>query len=141
MLGAWSAKGEAGDVITLRAALQKKLGADLIYAKGTEILSASEHGFAEAIKAAQQADVAVLALGEDAHDMTGEAASRTELDLPGNQQALLDAIAATGKTRRAPSFQWQAAGAHASIEKGPCHAGGLVSRRGGRACAGAYALW
>ena len=29
--------------------------------------------------------------------MTGEAASRTELDLPGNQQELLEAVAATGK--------------------------------------------
>jgi beta-glucosidase len=39
----------------------------------------------------------VLALGEDASGMTGEAASRAHLDLPGNQQALLEAVAATGK--------------------------------------------
>lgn len=69
MLGAWSAKGEAKDVITLRAALAKKLGAGLMYPKGTKILSDSERGFAEAIDAARQADVAVLALGEDAHGL------------------------------------------------------------------------
>lgn len=97
MLGAWSGKGEAEDVITMRTALAEKLGADLIYAEGTEIMSDSRDGFAEAVEAARQADVAVLALGEDANDMTGEAASRTELDLPGNQLALLEAVAATGK--------------------------------------------
>ena len=97
MLGAWSAKGEARDVITLRQAFAEKLGTGLAYAKGTDILSYSQSGFGEAIAAARQADIAILALGESASDMTGEAASRTELDLPGNQQQLLEAIAATGK--------------------------------------------
>ncbi len=97
MLGAWSAKGEAGDVVTLRAALAEKLGAGLAYAKGTDILSDSQSGFGEAVAVARQADIAILALGESASDMTGEAASRTELDLPGNQQELLEAVAATGK--------------------------------------------
>ena len=97
MLGAWSANGEAGDVVTLRAALAQRLGANLTYARGTEILNDSDGGFAEAVGIARQADVVILALGEDAPTMTGEAASRTELDLPGNQQALLEAVAATGK--------------------------------------------
>jgi beta-glucosidase len=39
----------------------------------------------------------VLALGEDPVWMTGEAASRAHLDLPGNQEALLEAVTATGK--------------------------------------------
>jgi beta-glucosidase len=81
----------------LRAALAEKLGAALAYAKGADILGNSESGFAEAVAAARQADVAILALGEDASNMTGEAASRTELDLPGNQQELLEAVSATGK--------------------------------------------
>jgi beta-glucosidase len=96
MLGAWSAKGRAEDVITLRAALADRLGTRLAYARGTDIRGFSESGFAGAVAAARRADVAVLALGESALDMTGEAASRTELDLPGNQQALLEAVAATG---------------------------------------------
>jgi beta-glucosidase len=39
----------------------------------------------------------ILALGENASEMTGEAASRAHLGLPGRQQQLLEAIAATGK--------------------------------------------
>ena len=48
------------------------------------------------MKAANGADLVLLALGEDA-DSSGEAGSRAHLDLPGNQQKLLEAIAATGK--------------------------------------------
>ena len=51
---------------------------------------------ARAVDAARKADVAVLALGES-QDMSGESASRSSLDLPGSQQALLDAVIATGK--------------------------------------------
>jgi beta-glucosidase len=96
MLGSWSAEGEAGDVVTLHAALEAKLGDRLVYAMGTDILTDSEAGFAEAVAAADEADVAIVALGERASEMTGEAASRTELGLPGNQQKLLEAVAATG---------------------------------------------
>jgi beta-glucosidase len=51
---------------------------------------------AGAVAAAEQADVVLLVVGEGA-DMSGEAHSRTELGLPGRQQALADALAATGK--------------------------------------------
>jgi beta-glucosidase len=57
---------------------------------------ASEAGFGEAVAAAQSAEVTVLALGESAA-RSGEASSRANIDLPGRQQQLLDAIAATGK--------------------------------------------
>jgi beta-glucosidase len=100
MLGTWSARGKADDVITLRAALEaraKREGFRLLYAKGTEIRGTSDSGFAEAAAAAAQADVVLLALGEDASWMTGEAASRAFIDLPGNQQQLLERVAAAGK--------------------------------------------
>ena len=96
MLGSWSTKGDAKDVVTLRKALSDRLDQSqgkLLYAKGTDILSTSDSGFAEAVAAAGQADVVIAALGEDASLMTGEAASRAHLDLPGNQQQLLQAIA------------------------------------------------
>jgi beta-glucosidase len=99
MVGAWSGANNFGDVITLRAALEQHAhqnGTSLLYAKGTEISGNSEAGFAEAVQAAINADVAVLALGESS-DMSGEAASRAYLDLPGNQRRLLEAILATGK--------------------------------------------
>ena len=97
MIGTWAAKGDAKDAVTLRAALQQKLGSSVTYAKGTEILTDSTTGFAEAVNAAKTADVAVVALGEDASLMTGEAASRSDLNLPGNQEQLLKEIVATGK--------------------------------------------
>jgi beta-glucosidase len=52
-------------------------------------------GFADAVAAAQNADQVVLALGET-REMSGEAESRSTLDLPGQQQQLIDAIKATG---------------------------------------------
>jgi beta-glucosidase len=53
-------------------------------------------GFDQAVAAANAADQVVLALGES-REMSGEAASRTTLDLPGDQQQLIDRIKATGK--------------------------------------------
>jgi beta-glucosidase len=100
MLGSWSLDGKPEDVVTLRAALAERLDANqgkLLYAKGTEINTDSEDGFAEAVSDAQQADVVIAALGEDAKWMTGEAASRVHVDLPGNQEKLLRALVATGK--------------------------------------------
>ncbi len=100
MLGTWSARGKHEDVVTLRMALEaraKRDGFTLLYAKGTEIRGASDSGFAQAADVAAQADVVLLALGEDASWMNGEAASRAFIDLPGNQQQLLERIAATGK--------------------------------------------
>jgi beta-glucosidase len=53
-------------------------------------------GFSAAVAAAQAADVTVVVVGEPAGD-TGEASSRTSIDLPGQQLALVQQIAATGK--------------------------------------------
>jgi beta-glucosidase len=98
MLGSWAGDGRKENAVTLRRALSKKLGeAALHYAKGTDVASGSDGDIAEAVQLAQQSDVTVLALGEDAPTMTGEAASRTKLDLPGRQQELLEKVVATGK--------------------------------------------
>jgi len=99
-LGCWHARGDTKDVVTLRAALTARLqqtGGQIVYAAGTKIVTKDDSGFAEAVAAAKQADVVVMAVGEDAQWMTGEAASRSYLGLPGNQQQLLEAVAATGK--------------------------------------------
>jgi beta-glucosidase len=99
MVGAWSGANNFGDVVTLRAALEQhgqQNGSNVVYAKGTEISGTSEAGFAEALNAARTADVAILALGESSA-MSGEAASRAHLNLPGNQQSLLEVVAGTGK--------------------------------------------
>lgn len=99
MQGAWGGAKHFPDVVTLRAGLSQRMkaqGGELIYAEGTGIQTDSETGFAEAKKAAAQADVVVMALGESSR-MSGEAGSRARLDLPGNQQKLLEQIVATGK--------------------------------------------
>lgn len=99
MQGAWGGAQHLPDVVTLRgglAARMKKVGGELLYAKGTDVLTDSQDGFAAAKQAAAQADVVVMALGESS-SMSGEAGSRAHLDLPGNQQQLLEAIVATGK--------------------------------------------
>jgi beta-glucosidase len=98
MLGSWSAQGRPEDVVTLRASLTQKLGAEQVhYAKGGEITKASDEQLSEAAKTAQSSDLVILALGEKASEMTGEASSRAHLGLPGRQQQLLEAIVATGK--------------------------------------------
>ncbi len=98
MLGSWAGQGRPEDVITLRAALTQRVGADRIrYAKGTEIIGGSDEQLAEALKIAEQSDLVILALGENAPEMTGEAASRAHLGLPGRQQQLLEQIVATKK--------------------------------------------
>ncbi|MDR3737451.1 MAG: glycoside hydrolase family 3 N-terminal domain-containing protein [Terracidiphilus sp.] len=98
MVGNWGI-GRTPGVITLKDALEaraKTIGGSVAYEKGTDIKSDSSSGFAAAVAAARNADVVILALGESA-EMSGEAGSRTRLDLPGNQQQLLEAVAATGK--------------------------------------------
>jgi len=98
MLGSWGALGRGEDAVTLRKALTQKLGGERVhYAKGTNILDGSDSDISAAVGAAQQSDVAIVALGEDAPTMTGEAASRAFLGLPGRQQELLEKISATGK--------------------------------------------
>jgi len=98
MLGSWSAQGRPEDAITLRASLTEKLGADHVhYAKGSEITKGTDEQLAEAVKIAQESDAVILALGENASEMTGEAASRAHLGLPGRQEQLLETMVGTGK--------------------------------------------
>lgn len=99
MLGSWGAGQRLPDVVTIKDALEtraKQSGGSLLYAKGTEITGTSEDGFAEAVHDAEQSDVVILALGESG-SMSGEAGSRAHLDLPGNQEKLLEAVTATGR--------------------------------------------
>ena len=96
-LGPWHTQGQAADVVTVLQGIKAKVPAapQVLYAQGSGIEDSSTAGFAAAIAAARQAKVAILVLGERG-DMSGEAASRSSLDLPGVQQQLLEAVAATG---------------------------------------------
>lgn len=78
--------------------LQNKVGAAtrLLYAKGCEIEGNNKDGFAEAVEVAKQSDVVILSIGER-RDMSGEAKSRSNINIPGVQEELLKELLATGK--------------------------------------------
>ena len=98
MLGPWAGRGRPEDVVTLKTALEQKVGANKIrLAKGGELQTASDAEIQKAVETAQKADVILLALGEEADTQSGEAASRAYLNLPGRQEELLEKVAATGK--------------------------------------------
>ncbi|MEW6126756.1 MAG: beta-glucosidase BglX [Acidobacteriota bacterium] len=124
MIGSWSGDGRKEDAVTLLAGIKAKVGSStkIIYAKGCEVGSDSTAGFDEAIRAARESDVAVITVGETA-DMSGEAASRSSLDLPGKQLDLVKAIIATGKPTvvvlmngRPLAINWVAENAPAILE-------------------------
>jgi beta-glucosidase len=95
-LGSWPGRGDPRDAVTPLEGIKARAGSvGVLYAKGCGITDTATAGFADAVAAAKQADVAVLVLGE-AGDMSGEAASRADIDLPGVQPRLLEAIHATG---------------------------------------------
>ena len=85
-------------VVSQWEGLQNKVGKNtkLVYAKGCEIEGENKDGFAEAVAAAQLADVVIMSIGERS-DMSGEAKSRSDIHIPGIQEELVKAIQATGK--------------------------------------------
>ncbi|HEX9040930.1 MAG TPA: glycoside hydrolase family 3 N-terminal domain-containing protein [Trebonia sp.] len=96
---------EAGDVAgvevsTLLAALRAE-GLDVTgYARGCDVRTPDESGFAEAVSRARSADVVVAVVGDEAglfgHGTSGEGCDVDELKLPGAQERLLHALADTG---------------------------------------------
>jgi beta-glucosidase len=66
------------------------------YAKGCDLLSNSKAGFSEAVSAAKQSDAVVLVVG-GSRRTGGEGVDRSELDLFGVQNELVEAIHKTGK--------------------------------------------
>jgi beta-glucosidase len=97
-MGTWTVDGRAQDVVTPLAALRRMLGDQrVIYAPGLKnSRDTSRDGFAAAHDAATRADAVVLFLGEE-QILSGEARSRAFLNLPGAQEALVDAETQPGK--------------------------------------------
>lgn len=117
MPGTWSVATALNDCRTLRDGFEKALAgkATLLYAKGCNLYDdpqleangtvfgreirdprSAEELEREALKIAKKADVIVAAMGE-ASEMSGEAASRTSLELPESQRRLLTKLLALGK--------------------------------------------
>lgn len=98
-LGTWIFDGDAQHSVTPLRALHELVGdrVTLRYARGCATTrSRDDAGFAAAVETATQSDAVVLFLGEEAI-LSGEAHCRADIGLPGNQEALVEAIAATGK--------------------------------------------
>lgn len=99
ILGTWIARGDrTGKAISVYEGIELLLGSTdtMSYSKGCEIEGSDTSKFDEAVQAAKNSDVVVMVLGES-HGLSGEAASRTNLDLPGVQKDLIAEIKKTGK--------------------------------------------
>ena len=122
MMGVWSGQAVTAQTITLRQGMTNLLAGQsgkLLYARGANVTNdpalveylnflnwdapevvqdrrTPQAMIDEAVATAKQADVIVAAVGE-ARGMSHESSSRTRLDLPESQQALLKALKATGK--------------------------------------------
>jgi beta-glucosidase len=143
--GSWMVFGHVPAAVTVLEGIKAKLpGATVSYAPGPEIQrqvpsffdelvpgpkkapsqtpEEAEAAFKQAVETARGADVVIAVMGEKA-DMSGEAASRASLDLPGRQEELLKAVVALGKpvvlvllNGRPLSFTWAAEHVPAILE-------------------------
>ncbi|MEK6336097.1 MAG: glycoside hydrolase family 3 N-terminal domain-containing protein [Acidobacteriota bacterium] len=97
MIGSWTGDGKPEEAVTLLAGIKQKVSPQtkVVYARGCELPCDSAEGFEEAARAARGADFTIVAVGESA-EMSGEAASRSSLDLPGKQLDLVRAIHSSG---------------------------------------------
>lgn len=93
VLGSWAAEGKPGEAVTIAAGIRAALGPSvrIISVRGTPVDTVDTAGFAQARRAASDADAVVLVIGERA-DMSGEASSRASIELPGSQRDLALAV-------------------------------------------------
>jgi beta-glucosidase len=97
-LGSWRAQGKAEEVVTLLkgiiATAPKTL--KVLSAPGADPRNTDLSGIPAAVRLAKSAEVTVLVIGED-FDLSGEARSRSDLELPASQLELARRVLATGK--------------------------------------------
>ena len=97
MLGSWASAGRAEDAVSILEGLKAALPQCRIdHAAGVDIAGETTDGIPAAVDLCANAETVVLCLGESAA-MSGEAASRVDLGLPGRQRALAEAILDLGK--------------------------------------------
>ena len=97
--GGWGGRGDRQRSVTLFEGLEKKYGNSnvrFLYAEGCDLRKPGTAGFAQAVSVARQADVILVATGED-QNWSAEAACRTDITLPASQRDLLKELKKTGK--------------------------------------------
>jgi beta-glucosidase len=96
-VGTWAGPTDTNNVVTLLDGVRAAVPASrVLFAPGCAIDGTDTAGISAAVGVARQADVILLAAGES-EDMSGEARSRSSLELPGRQADLVQAVHATGK--------------------------------------------
>ncbi len=98
LLGPWQWSRYANETVTLRQGVEEQglSASQLLLEEGCKVEEAIVGGLERAVSAAEQADIVILALGENS-EMSGEAASRMDITLPKVQQELAEAIVRVGK--------------------------------------------
>ena len=97
MLGSWAGAGDKSTVVTFLDGLRDALpDAEIRFARGVPLDGDDMSGLADAIRAARDADIVLLCVGENDH-MSGEASSRVHPGLPGRQKELVEAVLALGR--------------------------------------------
>lgn len=98
LVGPWAPFADVGPAVTLEEGVRamEGLSANVTFTQGSAVNSSIEGGIEAAVAAARAADIVVLHLGEET-SMSGESASRSSITIPPPQQALAEAVAATGK--------------------------------------------
>jgi len=142
ILGSWAFHGDPKEAVSVLQGIKNKVPqAQVTFVRGAEIKrlfpspveisprvipnqtpEQLQQQIADAVAAAKAADVAIVVAGER-EDMSGEAASRMSLTLPGAQEQMLEAVAATGKpvvvvllNGRPLDITWAAAHVEAILE-------------------------
>ena len=99
LLGGWSCLSDHNHTVSIEEGLKKALiGCEIVYSRGCGITVSDDDNItiAEAVKTSAECDVIIAVVGEEA-GMSGEANSRSDLTLSGNQHELIESLIATGK--------------------------------------------
>ncbi|MGE6203938.1 beta-glucosidase BglX [Guptibacillus hwajinpoensis] len=117
ILGPWSWLGSGDDAVLLKEGLLSKIDSSLLQvAKGCDIENGSKEALKEAVEVAKDADVIVLALGEDS-DMSGEAGCRSDIRLPKVQLELIAEMKKLNKPIVAVLFNGRPLDLHGVVEE------------------------
>ncbi|HEY2846576.1 MAG TPA: glycoside hydrolase family 3 N-terminal domain-containing protein, partial [Pyrinomonadaceae bacterium] len=94
----WAGDAKADDSVTILDGIRAKVSPAIKvnYAVGCDLACTDDNGIADAVRTAKESDFTVIVAGE-IRDISGEAASRSNIDLPGKQLDLIKAIHAIGK--------------------------------------------
>ncbi|NDV84598.1 beta-glucosidase BglX [Bacteroides sp. 51] len=97
--GRWAGRGDHNQSVSLFEGITEKYKDShikFLYAEGCDQRRRGTANFAQALAIARQADIILVAAGED-YNWSGEASCRTDITLPGSQRDLLKELKKTGK--------------------------------------------